>query len=74
MTPREMRVEALGSIDRSGKGTAARIVSGPLPTMISAAVLEAARRWTFQPAQLSGQPATSETRIVFEFRPPGNPR
>jgi TonB family protein len=71
---RETRVEVLVSIDRTGKVTGAKIVSGPLPTIVSAAVLEAARRWTFEPARFGGQPAPAETNIVFQFRPSGSPR
>lgn len=71
---RETRVEVLVSIDRTGKVTDAKIVSGPLPTIVSAAVLQAARRWTFEPARFGGQPAPAETNIVFQFRPSGSPR
>lgn len=74
MIAQEMRVEVEVKIDAAGKVTDAKIVSGPVRNTISSAVITAAKKWTFAPAQSDGQLIPSGTRILFEFRPTSNPR
>ena len=62
------RVEVRVSIDERGKVTRADIVhSGPLPAEVTRAVLDAARKWTFEPAR-PGEPVAGVHTIHFQFR------
>jgi len=63
-------VEVTISIDKTGKAVKVTPVpkKGANPVLVMAAV-EAARRWTFQPARIGDQPLASEITIGFNFQP-----
>ena len=63
-------VEVQISIDKTGKVVKATPVpkKGANPVLVLAAV-DAARRWTFQPARIGDQPLASEMTIGFNFNP-----
>ena len=57
-------------VDQTGHVAYARVLNGAsVKRAVSAAALNAARQWTFQPATLRGQRVESDHTIVFEFRP-----
>ena len=53
------------TVDKKGKVSSAEVLSGD-PDLADAA-LEAARKWTFTPATLDGNPIQVKTRITFTF-------
>ena len=64
------RVEVQVRVDQTGHVAYARVLNGAsVKRAVSAAALNAARQWTFQPATLRGQRVESDHTIVFEFRP-----
>lgn len=67
------QVEVDVKIDATGHVSAARIskTRANIPQLLAASVLNAAKQWTFQPAQMHGKAVASEHTIVFEFRPAG---
>jgi protein TonB len=52
-------------IDEQGQVISARAVSGP--ALLQQAAVSAARRWTFKPTILNGQPVKVSGAITFNF-------
>jgi TonB family protein len=65
----EVRVKL--SVDRSGNVLNASLVSQPRSHYFANQALDAARKWTFRPARVHGQPAPSTWELHFVFRPEG---
>jgi hypothetical protein len=59
-------------IDENGRVTAVRPAGKAAHEnqFLLVSVIEAARRWTFKPAQLNGKKVPSEQTLVFQFRTP----
>ncbi len=65
------RVEVDVTVDTNGHVKSARLNTPNVKSTVGAAVVAAAKQWTFQPATLLGQKVDSDHTIVFEFRPEG---
>lgn len=55
------------SVDAAGKVTDAKLASRSESKYFSRQALEAARQWTFTPAQVNGKPVASEWHLHFQF-------
>jgi protein TonB len=59
------RVELQATISRDGTIDNLRVVDGPV--LLRAAALEAARKWSYRPYLLNGEPVEVETTINVDF-------
>ncbi len=68
---RPVDVEVRVRIDTQGKVAEAQVVNSPSENqnVLASAALIAAKQWVFEPAQVGGNRAPSDHRIVFHFRP-----
>jgi periplasmic protein TonB len=53
------------TIDKSGKVTATKVVSGP--PMLRQAALEALRQWKYEPSKLNGEPVPVQMTVTIKF-------
>jgi TonB family protein len=58
-------------VDASGSVTGTKLISPGPSRYFSERSLTAARQWKFNPAQVNGQPASSEWIVRFQFARPG---
>jgi TonB family protein len=65
----EVRVKL--AVDRSGSVANASLASESRSRYFANQALDAARKWTFRPAKIHGQPASSTWELHFVFRPTG---
>ncbi len=56
------------TIDRQGRPTSVRVVSGP--PLLADAALQAYRQWRYEPAMLNNEPVESQTQVSFNFKLP----
>jgi periplasmic protein TonB len=53
------------TIDKTGKVTATKVVSGP--PMLRQAALEALRQWKYEPSKLNGEPVPVQMIVMIKF-------
>jgi len=53
------------TIDKTGKVTAMKVVSGP--PMLRQAALEALRQWKYEPSKLNGEPVPIQMTVTIRF-------
>ncbi len=56
------------TIDRQGRPSSVRVVSGP--PLLADAALQAYRQWRYEPAMLNNEPVESQTQVSFNFKLP----
>lgn len=67
------RIDVVVKVDESGRVTEAHLAGDArkIPMPLALATLNAARKWTFQPATINGKNVASDHLITFKFHPSG---
>jgi len=68
----KIRVRVNLAVDESGKVSDARFITPGPSRYFSSRAMEAARKWTFVPPQVNGQPAPSKWVVSFTFTRKGS--
>jgi protein TonB len=64
----EGTVELSAKLDQEGKVTEVNVLSGH--PMLTAAAIEAVKKWHYKPALLNGEPVEAETTVKIKFTLP----